>query len=45
MGESRRSPLVDLLTNEHGEGEIAAEDVRTIITWIDLGARWGERVR
>jgi hypothetical protein len=50
-GEAVDSPLADLIIGGPSEsnpmgvegvhGDLSEDEVRTIVTWIDLGARWG----
>ena len=42
-GEARRSALVDYLFNSPSYHWLSDEERRTIISWIDLGARWDGR--
>lgn len=42
-GEARRSALVDYLFNSPSYHWMSDEERRTIISWIDLGARWDSR--
>ena len=37
---ARTSPMVDLLIDHGSAGVMTEQEQRTIITWIDLGARW-----
>ena len=41
-GSARTSPLVDLLIDHGSAGAMTEEERRTVITWIDLGARWDD---
>jgi hypothetical protein len=39
-GDARHSPLIDRLLGSSPHGGLTEEERRTIITWVDLGARW-----